>query len=243
MYLIIRFIFLISVFFNFSLNAFEVYKSVQSIIEKEEPNQDADNDGILDYKDNCPDSFIDSNVNEYGCPVSSFIVLLPNSKSKNAIFIENEMGSIDIDKEYNYTMLALDEEPSKPKEISKAKIDEMFPFINDNIYKKATHYTLYFNNTTLTRSSKVKMKTLVRDIKSRLNPIISIYGHTDTVGKSNVNFDLSIKRATKIKLLIDKKDLNYLKINLRPMGENDLKIKTKDEVSEPRNKRVEILIQ
>lgn len=222
----------------------QVYESVQGIIEKEVPSQDVDSDGILDYIDKCPDTFLNTAVSNTGCPQSSLIVLLPNNKKNNAIIVENEMGSVEVDKPYNYVKInSQDEEPTQPEKMYKYEIDGMFPFINENKYKKATHYTLYFNGTTLKRSSKIKLKTIENDIKSRLNPVISIYGHTDTVGSKSINFDIGKKRAHKVKTILDRKNLKYFKINIKSMGEMDLKVKTKDEVLEPRNKRVEILIQ
>ncbi len=242
MFLIKKYLFIL-IIFQLSLFGMDLYNSVQDIIQKEVPSQDVDSDGVLDYMDDCPDTFLHVRVNNRGCPSSALIVLLPNHKKNNAIFIENEMGNVEVDKNYNSVKMNSEDEPTEPKKMTKKEVDALFPFIEKNRYKKATRYTLYFSSTKLTRKSKIKLKTILRDINSRLNPIISVYGHTDTVGKKTTNYELSKKRAQKVKDIIDSKNIKYLQIVLRPMGEIDLKIKTKDEVSEPRNKRVEILIQ
>ncbi len=240
---IIIFYFLLSIV-SIDLLAIDIYKSVQKVIYKEVPSQDVDNDGVLDYLDDCPDSFLNTRVNAKGCSAAVFIALLPNGKKHNAIVVENEMGSVEVDKPYTFVKIgSQDEEPSQPKKISTVELDKMFPFIAQNIYKKATHYTLYFSGTHLKPSSQKKCKMIYRDIKKRKNPIIEIVGYTDSVGNAEKNLILGEKRAKKIKKLIDNEDLKYLQITLESMGEKNQKIKTKNEVNEPRNRRVEILIQ
>ena len=226
------------------LLAIDVYRSVQKVVQKEVPSQDVDNDGVVDYLDDCPDTFLNTKVNSKGCALAAFIALLPNGKKHNAIVVENEMGSVEVDKAYTFVKMgSQDEEPSEPEAISKAKLDKMFPFIAKNIYKKATHYTLYFSNTNLKASSQRKIKRMYQDIQKRKNPIVKIVGYTDSMGSAKKNLLLGKKRAQKIKKLIDDKGLKYLQITLESMGEKNQKIKTKDEVNEPRNRRAEILIQ
>ncbi len=226
------------------LLAVDLYKSIQKVIHREVPSQDVDSDGVLDYLDDCPDSFINTSVNAKGCAVAAFVALLPNGKKHNAIVVENEMGSVEVDKAYTFVRMgSQDEEPTEPEAISKAELDKMFPFIAQNIYKKASRYTLYFSGTHLRSASQRKVKVIYQDIEKRKNPIIKIVGYTDSVGNEKKNLILGDKRAKKIKKLIDNEGLKYLQITLESMGEKNQKIKTKDEVDETRNRRAEILIQ
>ncbi len=239
---------IISYFLLLSLSvdllAIDVYKSIQKVVHKEVPSQDVDNDGVPDYLDDCPESFLGTKVNAKGCALAAFIALLPNGKKHNAIVVENEMGSVEVDKAYTFVKMgSQDEEPTQPEAISKVELNKMFPFVAKNIYKKASHYTLYFSGTHLKSASKSTIKVIYQDIEKRKNPIIKIVGYTDSMGSEKKNLVLGEKRAQKIKQLIDDKGLKYLQITLESMGEKNQKIKTKDGVNEPRNRRAEILIQ
>lgn len=238
-----KFLLILSIIITNNLFAIDVYTCVQEVIYKEIPSQDVDSDGVLDYLDSCPDSFLNSKVNQQGCPCSVFIALLPNHKAHNAIVVENEMGSVEVDKPYTYIRMNSEDEPSEPESISQSDLNKMFPFISKNRYKKASNYTLFFNGLKIKQSSLFKFERMLRDIKSRTNPIINIIGYTDTVGKKEVNIILGQKRAQKIAHIIELKQLKYLQMKFSSKGENNLFIQTKDEISEPRNRRVEIFIK
>jgi outer membrane protein OmpA-like peptidoglycan-associated protein len=77
-------------------------------------------------------------------------------------------------------------------------------------------------------------------------PRISIGGHTDTSGPDKLNDDLSQRRASQVeavlkKALVDKK-VSDAQITTAGFGEHQLAVKTKDNVREPRNRRVEIVV-
>lgn len=68
-----------------------------------------------------------------------------------------------------------------------------------------------------------------------------IAGHTDTVGTPNYNLDLSRRRAQAIAHWFVKNGLT-LPVAFEGFGETALLIETKDEVDEPRNRRVDYIL-
>jgi outer membrane protein OmpA-like peptidoglycan-associated protein len=68
-----------------------------------------------------------------------------------------------------------------------------------------------------------------------------IAGHTDTVGTATYNMDLSRRRAQAIAGWFVKSGLN-IPVAYEGFGENALLVETKDEVDEPRNRRVDYIL-
>ena len=67
-------------------------------------------------------------------------------------------------------------------------------------------------------------------------------GHTDRAGSEKYNLTLSKKRAQQVKDILIKRGINPQIIKLKAYGENMPSIRTKDNVKEEKNRRVEITI-
>lgn len=68
-----------------------------------------------------------------------------------------------------------------------------------------------------------------------------IAGHTDTVGQPAYNKQLSQKRAAAIAAWFVKRRIP-VRVSFAGLGEGSLKVKTADEVDEPRNRRVDYIL-
>jgi outer membrane protein OmpA-like peptidoglycan-associated protein len=68
-------------------------------------------------------------------------------------------------------------------------------------------------------------------------------GHTDRVGTRENNFRLGLERAKLIQKLLISKGIDPNIISVASHGEDNPLVKTDDEVPEPRNRRVEIIIR
>ena len=77
-------------------------------------------------------------------------------------------------------------------------------------------------------------------VKTNSNPII-IYGHTDTKGSKKYNLILSEKRALSVSKYFRTKGINN-KIIMKNYGESHPLIVTGDNISEEKNRRVEVII-
>ena len=74
---------------------------------------------------------------------------------------------------------------------------------------------------------------------------IQIIGYTDTVGSSEDNDALSLKRAEAVRTLLLNEGFKFTDENSRVIGrgERDLAVRTGDDVDEPRNRRVVVVIR
>ncbi len=107
------------------------------------------------------------------------------------------------------------------------------------------HFLLYFISDTdkLTPASIPQYREVFADIKRRPAYEVEVIGHTDTLGDKSYNQALSLKRAEAIRDQLVRDGLNAKAISVAGRGELDLAVKTADQVSEPRNRRVEITVR
>jgi len=68
-------------------------------------------------------------------------------------------------------------------------------------------------------------------------------GHTDTVGTPRYNMALSIRRANAVRDVLVREGIPATQIVVIGRGETQLLVPTPDQVNEPRNRRVEIVIE
>lgn len=106
-------------------------------------------------------------------------------------------------------------------------------------------FRLYFmpDSNDLTAESRGDFEAVFADIAARSAYEIQVTGHTDTTGEASYNAWLSRRRATAIRDLLMTRGINADQIAVHGRGEWDLYIKTRDEVGEPRNRRVEIVVR
>jgi len=174
------------------------------------------------------------------------VVLLNNGKIHNAVIVSTEKGSSNLDKVGGYVeMKDKKKAPPMPKIMSQEEIKKRFGKVLSASAKAAISYRLYFkpNLMELTRASEQTLFTAVEEMKKRSPCMVDIIGHTDTVGTSEKNIKISLIRATYVKKLIDKIGVNVYALTIKGFGEEDLLIQTKDNISEAKNRNVEIFIK
>lgn len=106
-------------------------------------------------------------------------------------------------------------------------------------------FILYFEegSTEVLPQSKSTLAALFEEVSSRQAVEVQVTGHTDTVGMSSDNDRLSIERAEKIKQMLVEKGLKAGLIRAVGRGERQLLIPTGDNVQEPVNRRVEVIVR
>lgn len=96
-----------------------------------------------------------------------------------------------------------------------------------------------FDKSNLSNININEIEKFIKTFKNQINQYI-ITGHTDTVGSNNYNYKLSIERATEVKKILIKLGIDKDNINILGKSENDLKIKTGNNIAHPANRRAEI---
>ncbi len=106
-------------------------------------------------------------------------------------------------------------------------------------------YEVYFDfdSARLTPEGRAVVDQAAANAKQGNATQIVATGHTDTVGTATYNQALSIRRASAVRVALIGDGIAAGKIETRGVGETDLAIPTADDVNEPRNRRVEILIE
>ena len=126
-----------------------------------------------------------------------------------------------------------------------ADVQKAHPQLFAAMPSKANKYILNFlpGGTTLTPESEAQLPALLADVAQRSGADLVVTGHTDTTGALAANDELSLKRAQVVAQLLVSKGANGSRIEAVGRGKRELLVPTADEVNEPKNRRVEILVR
>ena len=110
---------------------------------------------------------------------------------------------------------------------------------------RPTSFTLYFieNSDQFTDASKQVLANVLAEIAKQPVPDIVVVGHTDTVGSNASNDALALRRAEVVRAMLIGQGLAAASIAVVGRGERELLVPTADNVAEPRNRRVEIVVR
>jgi len=110
---------------------------------------------------------------------------------------------------------------------------------------KPAKFVLYFleGRDELTPESKVELERIFAELKRRPLPDIAVIGHTDTVGGLHYNDQLSRARADRTREMLVDLGIPAERIEAAGRGKRELLVPTEENISEPRNRRVEINVR
>lgn len=137
------------------------------------------------------------------------------------------------------------ESPSDPKTIDQGQIDSLFADSLKALPLEPVSFLLYFlnNSTELTAVSKSHIPEVLSLFNKREFYEISIIGHTDTTGGDEYNMRLSSARAKAVRDILLSRGIRSGQMELRYHGKRDPLVPTEDNVAEPRNRRVEVVVK
>lgn len=175
---------------------------------------------------------------------TTVILLAEDDGSIGMVEVKGEQSSQIINSANSYTVVDISS-PSSVKEMSSEEIENRFTEVIKAQPLKPASFLLYFNSDSirLVHKSKASLPDVFQVIKEREPCQIVIVGHTDRRGPHSYNVALSLKRASAIKKFIEAAGLEVTRIDVYSYGENDPLVQTKDDVSEPLNRRVEVIIR
>ncbi len=182
-----------------------------------------------------------------GCAKQTTVVLLPDPNGKvGQVNVASDAGSIEITHAREATVVkGRQSAPSAPKILPDAVIQRDFSEALASLPEQPVHFILYFQQAShklTTASTKIIPQVLVT-IQKRNSQNISVIGHTDTAGNPDYNLRLSTQRAEAIAKILENKGIETQFIKTTSHGENNPLIPTKDNVHEPKNRRVEIVVR
>ena len=129
--------------------------------------------------------------------------------------------------------------------LTPAEVLEIFGTTLDALPGRPASFTLYFleGRDELTVESIAELDKVFAELKRRPLPDIVVIGHTDTVGNLAFNDRLSLARAERLREMLIGLGIPAARIEAAGRGKRELLVPTEDNVSEPRNRRVEINVR
>jgi len=174
------------------------------------------------------------------------VVLLDNNSSHNAIDVKTNSAKITIDQPYYATTLTSTEKnPSEVKKLDPSTVNEKYGDVLGNLPSKAVSILFYFEPGTseIVQSSKDQVSNLMNTVSSYEPASIDIIGHSDRAGDADKNYALALERAHAVEKFLIENNVNLERISVVSYGENDPLVPTEDGVSEPQNRRVEVIVR
>jgi OOP family OmpA-OmpF porin len=130
-------------------------------------------------------------------------------------------------------------------QISESQVREQFGATLAALPGVPATFTLYFleGKDELTAESRAELEKVFGELRRRPLPDILVIGHTDTVGGLAYNDRLSLARAERLRDMLVGLGIPGEHIQTAGRGKRELLVPTEDNVSEPRNRRVEINVR
>jgi outer membrane protein OmpA-like peptidoglycan-associated protein len=180
-------------------------------------------------------------------PDPALIALLPDPETKvtGRIRVSNEFGGVDLTAPRTSVRTAAGAAPAQAGTLSEDDVTRIFGAALSALPPSPKHFTLQFKfeSDTLTDASAALVPQILAAVKTLAVPEVMIVGHTDTMGDRKSNVALGLKRAVAVRNILVAAGLSASLVDVTSHGEGDLLVKTRDNTSEPRNRRVEITVR
>jgi outer membrane protein OmpA-like peptidoglycan-associated protein len=175
------------------------------------------------------------------------VVLLPDADGKvGRLIVANQAGQRTLDQAGTATrILDAGTAPTDPETMSAAEIEATFGAALAAQPAPPLHYILYFDqgSTELTPASRSDFSAVVAAVRESASVDTSVVGHSDTAGDARVNLELSLRRALAVGALLAAEGIDLGTLEITSHGEANPLVPTGDNVSEPRNRRVEVTVR
>lgn len=179
-------------------------------------------------------------------PAPAMVILLPDADGKvGKVRVTNEFGSTDLGVERQAAVASADRRPGPAATMSAADVKRLFGDALAALPEAPRYFTLYFQFDTdqLTPQSRALLPEILKAVKERSFPEVTVVGHTDTTGSPKANLELGLKRASTVRGILVKAGLDPALIDVTSHGEADLLMRTPDRTAEAHNRRVEISVR
>jgi outer membrane protein OmpA-like peptidoglycan-associated protein len=181
------------------------------------------------------------------CSSKNLVVLIPDPDGAvGSITISNQAGRIEMFKPNQAAKIKdRDTAPNLPVNMKKNEIDSLFSEALSVQPLPPIYFLLYFDrdSTQLKSGSSGIVTEIIENIRLRDPVDISVVGHADTLGEKDYNLSLSQRRALAVRDLLISRGVKKEVIETTFHGEENLLIKTDDNVGHPKNRRAEVIVR
>jgi outer membrane protein OmpA-like peptidoglycan-associated protein len=182
-----------------------------------------------------------------GCAAKqNLIVLTPdNSGRAGALELNNAAGKAVIEEGGKAVTLASRQSRPEQASLSEAERTSLFgeALAVQPLPPVSYALTFEFGADALTPASQETIPKILAAIKERDSLDIKVIGHTDRVGEEAFNHALGLERAVVIRDILIAQGVEAGAISALSYGEGDPLVVTDDNVPEPQNRRVEVVVR
>lgn len=183
-----------------------------------------------------------------GCASSKnmFVTVPDRDGHVGRLEVTNDKGSVTLASAgESATVAGVNSAPEKAGIVGQEEMRETFGAALSVEPPPSVVYTLYFqkDSSDLDTNSVARLERLLKEVVQSGSRDISINGHTDTTGDLEYNLRLSLQRANAVRDLLVKAGIKPEYLSVDSHGKGNPLIPTGDNVNEPRNRRVEVIVR
>jgi outer membrane protein OmpA-like peptidoglycan-associated protein len=182
-----------------------------------------------------------------GCATGkTVVVLLPDPDGHaGEIEISNKDGTRNINQAGYAVSVSSGNAPQPAGKMSEKEIRGIFAKALAVEPDPPAKYILNFflDSIELKPDSRASMKAIITEIEKKASTDIEVIGHTDRSGDEEFNMALSRRRAERVRDLLVAAGIAPAAIRVAFHGEGNPLIQTADNVHEPLNRRVEVIVR
>ena len=174
------------------------------------------------------------------------VVLLPDAGGKAAGIVVSAGGRERVLSEPGQAVsVAAGGAPGEPFVMSDAEIRDTVGPALDALPQPPAQFVFHFerDSAELDGESAATMRDALRTVRERRAVDISVVGHTDTLGDKAYNDRLSLERARAVAKLLVANGVDPSIVEIASHGKDNPLVPTRDQVAEPRNRRVEVTVR
>ena len=181
-----------------------------------------------------------------GCVTGDYVVLLESPDgTTGAVLVEDAKGQTRLDRKHQGLAIGTRALGSGPFHVGELRIAHDFSAALAAQPSLPQRFQLYFKlgSAELTEESQRAIEQVIEAIHLRGPSAVSVIGHTDTLSGPGWNEQLGLIRAQAVADMLRNRAVELIDLTVSSHGERNLLIKTRDGVSEPRNRRVEVSVR
>ncbi len=179
-----------------------------------------------------------------GCAPATRVVLLPQPGTATGS-VEVAAGGSSVLLSHPYQAAVVGTHGVETEQLDAARVQRRYGQLLALQPPAVERFTLYFEpgGAQLTAESTAELSAVLKRANARPGGEIVVIGHTDRVGGLQANDALSLQRAEAIRELLIGNGFDAARIHAIGHGERAPRVDTADDMAEPRNRRVDIVLR
>jgi outer membrane protein OmpA-like peptidoglycan-associated protein len=177
---------------------------------------------------------------------NTVVVLLPDPDGHaGEVEVSNKDGTRSINEAGYAVSVSSGNAPQPAVKMSEKEFNDIFAQALAVEPPPPAKYILYFflDSIELKPDSRASMKAIISEIEKRASTDIEVIGHTDRSGDEEFNMALSRRRAESVREVLVAAGYAPTAIRMAFHGEGNPLVQTADNVYEPLNRRVEVIVR